>query len=149
MWRETCTHKGGLLHHHASGKMSRLMGSGTGRISSFWLLVALIVGILIVGDLTRRMTVARRMERETRRLATQVIQLESFNAELEAKSATAGDDASVEAWARSQAKWIQEGERLVVPLPAEEPSSIAEQPPQAPVEPPTTWEVWLALLNGG
>ena len=125
------------------------MGSGTGRISSFWLLVALIVGILIVGDLTRRMTVARRMERETRRLATQVIQLESFNAELEAKSATAGDDASVEAWARSQAKWIQEGERLVVPLPAEEPSSIAEQPPQAPVEPPTTWEVWLALLNGG
>ncbi len=125
------------------------MSEGTGRISSFWLLVALIVGILIVGDLTRRMTDARRMERETRRLATQVTRLESLNEELEAKSATAGDDASIEAWARSQAKLIKEGERLVVPLPAEEPSSIAAQPPQVPVEPPTTWEIWLALLGGG
>ena len=138
-----------MLHQLASGKMARLMNEGTGRISGFWLLVALIVGILIMGDLTRRMTDARRMERETRRLATQVKQLESLNAELEAKSATAGDDASIEAWARSQAKLIQEGERLVVPLPAEEPSFIAAQPPQAPVEPPTTWEVWLALLGGG
>jgi hypothetical protein len=125
------------------------MSGGTGKISSFWLLVALIVGILIVGDLTRRMTDARRMERETRRLATQVMQLESLNEELEVKSAAAGDDASVEAWARSQAKLIQEGERLVVPIPAEESSPIAAQPPQAPVEPPTTWEVWLALLDGG
>ena len=125
------------------------MSEGTGRISSFWLLVALIVGILIMGDLTRRMTDARKMERETHRLATQVMQLESLNEELEAKSAAAGDDASIEAWARSQAKWIREGERLVVPLPADEPSPVAAQPPQAPVEPPTTWEVWLALLGGG
>ncbi len=125
------------------------MSEGTGRISSFWLMVALIVGILIVGDLTRRMTDARRMERETRRLATQVKQLESLNEELEVKSAAAGDDASVEAWARSQAKLIREGERLVVPIPAQESSPIAAQAPQASVEPPTTWEVWLALLDGG
>ena len=102
-----------------------------------------------MGDLTRRMTDARRMEREARTLATQVSELEALNEELEVNIAGAGDDASIEAWARSQAKMIQEGERLVVPLPVEEPSIVAAPPAVAPVEPPTTWEVWLALLGGG
>ena len=113
----------GLPLHHASGNMSRLMSEGPGKISSFWLLVALIVGTLIMGDLTRRMTDARRMERDARTLATQVSELEALNEELEANIAGAGDDASIEAWARSQAKLIQDGERLVVPLPVEEPLS--------------------------
>jgi len=125
------------------------MSEGTARISSFWLLVAIIVGILIMGDLTRRMTDARRMERGARALATRVTDLETLNAELEAKIASAGDEASIEAWARSEAKLIQEGERLVVPLPVEQPSSFAVQSPEVPVEPPTRWEVWLALLGGG
>ncbi len=125
------------------------MDEGPGKISSFWLLVALIVGILIMGDLTRRMTDARRMEREARTLATQVSELEALNEELEENIAGAGDDASIEAWARSQAKMIREGEWLVVPLPVEEPLLVAAQPPEPPVEPPTTWEVWLALLGGG
>jgi cell division protein FtsB len=125
------------------------MSEGQGRISSFWVLVALIVGILIVGDLTRRMTDARRMEREAKILATQVSVLDALNEDLEANIAAAGDDASIEAWARSQAKMIQEGERLVVPVPAEETSSIVAQPPEPPLEPPTTWEIWQALLGGG
>ena len=125
------------------------MSEDTGRISSFWLLVALVLGILIVGDLTRRMTDARRMERGAQALATQVTALESSNAELKAKIATAGDDASVEAWARSQAKLIRDGERLVVPVPAEEPPLLAVQSPEPPVKTPTMWEVWLALLGTG
>jgi len=126
------------------------MSEGLGKISSFWLLVALIVGTLIMGDLTRRMTDARRMERDARTLTTQVSELEALNEELEANIAGAGDDASIEAWARSQAKMIQEGERLVVPQSVEEPSFVVAPPPEEmPVEPPTTWEVWLALLGGG
>ncbi|MFQ5944352.1 MAG: hypothetical protein ACE5JF_12445 [Anaerolineales bacterium] len=125
------------------------MSEGIGRISSFWVLIALIVGILIMGDLTRRMTDARRMEREARTLATQVSELESLNGALEKSIEGAGDDASIEAWARSQAKMIQEGERLVVPLQAEKTSPISVQPFEDPVEPPTSWEVWLELLGGG
>ena len=129
--------------------MSRLMSEGPGKISTVWLLAALIVGTLIMGDLTRRMTDARRMERDARTLATQVYDLETLNEDLEQNIAGAGDDASIEAWARSQAKMIQEGERLVVPQAVEEPSFSVAQPPEAPIEPPTTWEVWLALLGGG
>ncbi len=102
-----------------------------------------------MGDLTRRMTDARRMERDARTLATEVSELETMNEILEQNIAGAGDDASVEAWARSQAKMIKEGERLVVPQAVEESSVVAAQPPEPPVEPPTTWEVWLALLGGG
>ncbi len=125
------------------------MSEGPGKISTVWLLAALIVGTLIMGDLTRRMTDARRMERDARTLATQVYELETLNEDLEKNIAGAGDDASIEAWARSQAKMIKEGERLVVPQAVEEPSFVAAQPPEPPVEPPTTWEVWLALLGGG
>ncbi len=125
------------------------MSEGPGKITTVWLLAALIVGTLIMGDLTRRMTDARRMERDARKLATQVSELEALNEELEQNIAGAGDDASIEAWARSQAKMIQEGERLVVPQAVEEPSFVAAQPPEPPAAPPTTWEVWLALLGGG
>ena len=82
-------------------------------------------------------------------MATQVTALESSNKELEAKIATAGDDASVEAWARSQAKLIRDGEWLVVPMAAEEPSLLSVQSPESPVKTPTMWEVWLALLGAG
>ena len=125
------------------------MSDRRGKISSFWLLAALIVGILIMGDLTRRMSDARRMEREALMLATQVSELEELNEELEEDIANAGDDASIEAWARSQAKLIQEGERLVVPVPSGEIAPSLAVQTEAPVEPPTTWEVWLALLGGG
>ena len=125
------------------------MSEGLGKLSSFWLLVALIVGTLIVGDLTRRMTDAQRMEREAHSLAAQVSELDALNEELEQNIAGAGDDASVEAWARSQAKMIKEGERLIVPQAVEEPSFVAVQPPEPAVEPPTSWQVWLALLGGG
>ncbi len=101
-----------------------------------------------MGDLTRRMSDARRMEREGQILATRVTELEALNSDLESKIATAGEDASIEAWARSEAKLIQEGERLVVPVPLEEPSSVSVPPPTTSADPPTPWEVWLALLGG-
>ena len=148
LWRRSCTINTSLPLHHASGNMSRLMSEGPGKISSFWLLVALIVGTLIMGDLTRRMTDARRMERDGGALAIQVSELEALNEELEANIAGAGDDASIEAWARSQAKMIQEGERLVIPQSVEEQSFVAAPLPEVPIEPPTTWEIWLALLGG-
>ena len=113
------------------------------------MLIALIVGVFIFGDLTRRMTDARRMERDARMLATEVTQLQSANSALETQIAQANDEANVARWARSEAKLVLEGERLVVPLPAER---LVEQPAPAPdlaQAAPSTWEIWWALLVGG
>ena len=125
------------------------MSEGRVRISGFWLLTIIIVGILIVGDLTRRMTDARRMEREAATLSAEVVELEAANAELESLIANAGDDASVAEWARAEAKLIRDGETLVIPIPAEgtEIEILPELEPLA--DPPSSWEVWLALLIGG
>jgi cell division protein FtsB len=118
-------------------------------ISGIWLLIALIFGVLIFGDLTRRMTDARRMERDGRMLATEVTHLEAANSELETQIAQANDEANVARWARAEAKLVLEGERLVVPLPAER--LTEEQAPALDLaqDAPTTWEIWWALLVGG
>jgi len=118
-------------------------------ISGIWLLIALIIGVLIFGDLTRRMTDARRMERDGRMLATEVSQLTTANSVLETQIAQANEEANVARWARAEAKLVLEGERLVVPLPAER---LAEQEPPAPElaqDALSTWEIWWALLVGG
>ncbi|MGH2619823.1 MAG: hypothetical protein ACRDHG_04535 [Anaerolineales bacterium] len=118
-------------------------------ISGLWLLVALIAGVFIFGDLTRRMTDARRMERDGRMLATEVTQLQSANSVLATQIAQANDEANVARWARAEAKLVLDGERLVVPLPAQR---LAEQPAPAPElarDTPSTWEIWWALLVGG
>jgi hypothetical protein len=118
-------------------------------ISGIWLLIALILGVLIFGDLTRRMTDARRMERDGRMLATEVTHLEAANSELETQIAQANNEANVARWARAEAKLVLEGERLVVPLPAER--LTEEQAPALDLaqDAPTTWEIWWALLVGG
>jgi hypothetical protein len=104
---------------------------------------------LIVGDLTRRMTDSRRMEREAQELAMAVEALEAENAELEQMISTALDDSNVASWARSEAKLVLDGERLVVPLPAEDALRDSEAKAPIAVEPPSPWEVWWALLVGG
>jgi len=116
---------------------------------TFWVLIALVVGILIMGDLTRRMTDARRMERDGGALAVEVATMEAENARLQAAMAGAGDQAQVEEWARGEARWVRDGERLVIPLPAPG-SAPTPTPDAAPVlQPPSALEVWWALLVGG
>jgi len=112
-------------------------------------LVGLVVGILIVGDLTRRMTDARRMQRDADNLAVEVADLQSANTDLEEKIAGALDDANVSEWARSQAKLVQERERLVVPVPMTGAEAESQTADQQSAKPPSPWEVWWALLWGG
>ena len=132
-----------------SANITGSMEEGKSPISSLWLLIALIIGILIFGDLTRRMTDARRMERDSRTLATEVAQLEAANAGLQAQIAQANDDAHVARWARSEAKLVLEGERLVVPLSASGSPEQEGTVTNASLETPSTWEIWWALLVGG
>jgi len=118
-------------------------------ISGVWLLIALILGVFIFGDLTRRMTDARRMERDGRMLATEVTQLEAANSELETQIAQANNEANVARWARAEAKLVLEGERLVVALPAEQLAEDRAPAPGLAQDAPSTWEIWWALLVGG
>ncbi len=132
-----------------SAKIPAVMEETKSPISGIWLLIALIVGVFIFGDLTRRMTDARRMERDARMLATEVTHLEAANSDLETQIAQANDEANVAHWARAEAKLVMEGERLVVPIPAGGLAEDEAPPPDSVQDTPSTWEIWWALLVGG
>ena len=113
------------------------------------LALAIIAGILLLGDLNSRMSDARRLERDARSLQTEVAGMEALAARLATQVAQATSESLVEEWARREGKMVREGEHLIVPL---APSgtvgaSAANATPLAPL--PSRWEVWWALLTGG
>jgi cell division protein FtsB len=118
-------------------------------LSRLWIVLAAVGGILLLGDLNRRMSNARQLERDTTALQTETSALETQQAELQTELEAAGSDAQVEEWARNQARMVRDGEVLVIPLPAE--GVVTPTPQAAPSrgELPGSWEVWWALLFGG
>lgn len=123
--------------------------SPPGLRASPWLILAVVAGILILGDLNSRMANARRLEREARLAATEVASLESDIGQLRTQLAQVTSGARVESWARREAKMVQPGEVLVVPIPPEEatPAPEAGEGPGADI--PGPWDVWWELLFGG
>ncbi len=120
-----------------------------GVMPTLWIVVAVVAGVLILGDLNRRMANARRLEREARLAQTQVASLEAERSRLETQIAAATSGALVEQWARREAKMVLPGEHLVVPLPAAGGEPTPWPTPMPPPPLPANWEVWWALLFGG
>ncbi|MCJ7678517.1 MAG: hypothetical protein MUO35_12445 [Anaerolineales bacterium] len=118
-------------------------------LSRLWILVAAAGGILLLGDLNRRMSTARELERDADLLRTETAALETQQAELQHDLVEAGSDAQVEEWARSQARMVRDGEKLIIPLPAA--GVVTPTPAAAPPRDalPSAWQVWWALLFGG
>src|SRR5512137_2485983 len=117
-------------------------------LSRLWIVVAAVGGILLLGDLNRRMSNARQLERDAAALQTETSALETQQAQLQTDLAAAGSDQQVETWARDQARMVRNGEVLVIPLPAE--GMVTPTPQAAPPrnELPGPWDVWWALLFG-
>ncbi len=118
------------------------------RLSIFWIVMILIAGLLIIGDLNRRMADARRLEQDAEILEGQVAAKSTEQADLMTQVAGATGEAAIAEWARADAKLVREGEVLIVPLappgtPARPEFSDSEYP-----EPPTKLQVWWALLFG-
>ena len=108
----------------------------------------LIAGLLIVGDLNRRMADARRLEQEADILEAEVAAKNTERADLMTRVAEATSEDTIAEWARADAKLVREGEVLVVPLaPGEETAAQSEEASSYP-EQPTKLQVWWALLFG-
>jgi hypothetical protein len=107
-----------------------------------------VIGVFILGDLTRRMADARRLERDARILGTQVEALEEDQASLQTQVAVATSEGMVEDWARGEAKMVGPGEKLVVPIAPQGSQPTPTATPAVVESAPTRWEVWWALLFG-
>jgi len=142
----------GLARHAAwaynSGSMSEGQKRGRPPLARAWIAFLAVVGILILGDLNRRMSDARRLERDADFLATEVAALERDELRLQTQIVQADNDVVVERWARMQAKLARDGEVLIVPIPVGGYVEPALPTPTPFPMPPTRLEVWRLLLFG-
>ena len=135
----------------ATGMISTEMADGessTSKSARMWLLIAAVLGIIVLGDLNRRMTDSRRLEQDAHLLQTEVGWLEAENARLETQIANATSEAYIEAWAHSEGKMVRNGETLIIPIPAE--GFVPTPTPFVQMSEPVVnkWEVWWALIFG-
>jgi cell division protein FtsB len=118
------------------------------KMARIWIIIAAVLGIIVIGDLNRRMTDSRRLEQDSSLLQTEVAWLEGENDRLATQIAEATSMAYIENWAHSQGKMVRPGERLIIPVPAAgyvptpTPSSMSSGGT------PFKWQVWWALLFG-
>ncbi len=124
-------------------------GEGRNRLSSVLILASVIAGILILGDLNRRMANARRLERDAVQLETEVAVMATERVQLMTIVAEATSESIIAEWAHSDAKLVREGETLIIPLPPPGQISVATPTLGQDIETPSKWQVWWALIFGG
>jgi hypothetical protein len=91
---------------------------------------------------------ARRLERDALILEGLVAAKSTERVELQSRLANATSEESISAWARADAKLVREGEVLVVPMaPPGATPAAAEAGSEYP-QPPSKFQVWLALIFG-
>ena len=118
------------------------------KLSPWMIIILTILGILIIGDLNNRMANARRLERESLVLATQVGALGTEQVDLATRVAGATSEAHIAEWAHGDAKLVREGEVLVVPVDPGGSQQTFQVGESVRAEPPSNFQVWWALLFG-
>jgi cell division protein FtsB len=122
---------------------------GQTRIPMIWILAIVVLGILVLGDLNRRMADARRLEQDTLILQTEVAAMATERVDLLTRVAEATSENVVAAWAREDAKMVRPGEVLVVPVGPPGATPVPGELPTDQDEDISNFEIWLALLFGG
>ena len=122
---------------------------GQTRIPMIWILAIVVLGILVLGDLNRRMADARRLEQDTLTLQTEVAAMATERVDLMTRVAEATSEKVVAAWAREDAKMVRPGEVLVVPVGPSGATPVPGELSTGQDEDISNFEIWLALLFGG
>jgi hypothetical protein len=101
----------------------------------------IIIGLLIFGELWRRISQASELRGLEGRMGAQVTQLSQESIQLSTQLAGAQSDEAVAAWAHSQAKMVQPGEVLVMPLTPAAQATPTPAPSANSADVPH-WKIW-------
>jgi hypothetical protein len=107
----------------------------------------ILIGLLIFGELWRRISQASELRILEGRVGAQVTQLAKESNLLSTQIADAQSDEEVAKWAHSQGKMVLPGEILVMPLtPAPQPTSTPTAYPSSTQL--SNWKIWWEWLWG-
>ena len=102
--------------------------------------------LLVLFAFTQRVAEYVSLSGQQTREEDRLSELSATQAYLEDQIAYATSQAAVEEWAREDARWAQEGDFVVIPLP---PAGVTPQPAaqfQTTPTPSTNWDAWMSWL---
>lgn len=111
-------------------------------------IIFIIILVFVILEFNRRLEELRLLNKQNELVHAQATQAVQTQVALQTKVAYAGSTAAVEEWARTEGKYIQDGDLPVVPI---------AQPGAAPVEaatlvpqptPQANWQEWWDLFFG-
>jgi hypothetical protein len=114
--------------------------------------VAGIIGIIILAfvvlEFNRRLEELNLLNTQNQLVQQQATQAVRTQIALQTQVAYAGSTAAVEAWARTEGKYIQPGDLPVVPLAQPGDLPIESGAPAPQPTPQANWQVWWDLFFG-
>jgi len=112
--------------------------------------IVVLGGLVLLGFLVivfnNRMAEQRQLVAQAEEIKVELNALRQTEASLDAQIAYATSDAAVEEWAYQEARWVREGDQLIVPV---SPSKQTPVAPSANIPEPVThtnWQIWWALF---
>jgi cell division protein FtsB len=119
-------------------------------LTQFIAIIVITISIFLVVDFARRTATIYRIKNEAARLEEEVIAVRAHSQTLEARLRYVESDAYVEEIARTQLKWAQPGETVVVvmatPQAIPTPSSDYQNTVTDASPPKSPWQAWWLLF---
>jgi cell division protein FtsB len=115
-------------------------------IKRFPIVVGVVVLLLVLFAFTQQVAAFLRLDAQLQREREQNGELSATQNALLDQIAYATSQAAVEEWAREDARWSQDGDFVVLPVP---PAGVTPQPAasfQATPTPSTNWDKWMNWL---
>ena len=111
-------------------------------------IIFIILLAFVVLEFNRRLEELQLLDKQNDLVREQATQAVQTQAVLQTQVAYAGSTAAVEEWARTEGKYIQDGDLPVVPIaqPGAAPMEIATLAPQPTPQP--NWQEWWDLFFG-
>jgi cell division protein FtsB len=120
------------------------------KVGKFFRRFPAVIGVmallLVLFAFTQRVAEYVRLSAQQGREEDRLSELAATQSYLEDQIAFATSQAAVEAWAREDARWAQDGDFVVIPLP---PAGVTPQPAaqfQTTPIPSTNWDAWMSWL---
>jgi cell division protein FtsB len=115
-------------------------------IKRFPIVAGVMVLLLVLFAFTQQVAAFLRLDAQLQREREQNGELSATQSALLNQIAYATSQAAVEEWAREDARWAQDGDFVVLPVP---PAGVTPQPAasfQATPTPSTNWDKWMNWL---